>query len=46
MKMIETFKEESNKSFTEIQENASKQVEAFKQETKNMKKYRKIPTNR
>ena len=46
MKMIEVFKEDINNSFKEIQENTVKQIEALKEETNPLNKYRKIQSNR
>ena len=41
MKIIEFFKEDINNSLKEIQDNTGKQVEAVKEETNVLKKYRK-----
>jgi hypothetical protein len=41
MKMIEVFKEYMKNSHKEIQENTGKQVEAFKEEKKILKMYKK-----
>ena len=38
--MIDTFKGEMNKSLEEIQKNTAKQLEAFKEKTKSLKKHR------
>ena len=44
--MIEAFKEEINESFKGIQENTTKQVKVFKEETNYLSKiYRKIQLN-
>ena len=42
--MMETFKENMNISFKEIQENTFKQVEALKRKRVNIKKYRNSQT--
>ena len=45
MKIIESFKEDTNNSLKEIQENKGKQVEALKEErNKSLKKYNKMQT--
>jgi hypothetical protein len=46
MKMIETYKEEINNCLKEILENKIKQIEAVKEETNLLKKYRNIQSNK
>ena len=44
VKIIESFKDDINKSLKEVQENLGKQVEAIKEETSPLKKYSKTQT--
>ena len=46
LKMIEAFKEDIKSSLEEIQKNRDKQVEALKEETNPLKKYRKMQSSR
>ena len=46
MNIIESFREEINKSWKEIQGNTDKQVEVLKEKTNPLKKYRKTQSNR
>lgn len=44
--MVEPFKEDINNSLEEVQENTGKQVEALKEKTNPLKKYRKMQSNK